>query len=79
MSEIMKSKTTLIREWRERLFSNIYKLEELGYTQEQIWTIVWDYKQVISSIKNNENYPLSIKKSKSFNEKIEEFLKKLDS
>ena len=63
MSKIIKSKTTLIREERERLFNNIYKLEELWYTQEQIWTIVWDYKQVISNIKTKEDYPLSVKKT----------------
>ena len=79
MSEIMKSKTALIKEQREKLFNNIYKLEELGYTQDQIWTIVWDYKQVISNIKNNENYPLSLKKATGFNKKIEELLEKLSN
>ena len=76
---IIKSKTALIKEQRENLLNNIYKLEELGYTQEQIWIIVWDYKQVISNIKNNENYPLSLKKATSFNEKIEELLEELSN
>jgi len=72
----MKPKIILQKELKEELKTNIIELENFWFTHKQIWEIMWDYKQVVSNLKNNPDYPLWIEKAKRLLENINNFKQK---